>query len=254
MMEGSERSNKGLIASIVFASLVISGSMVYLGMQMSGTSAVLGDTTDAEIERLIQELKAGNPEAQAPAAITASKEELFDDDAFLGNKNAQVALIEFSDYQCPFCNRHFTQTFPQIKKEYVDTGKIAYVYRDLPLSFHYDALPAAIAAECVREQNGDEAYFQMHAKIFGGVAATGTIPKEILSKYATDLGVNMNTFESCMNSPERESEVQADIAAASRYGINGTPGFLVTDGETTKFISGAQSFAVFQTEIDALLQ
>src|SRR5690606_28838568 len=105
-----------------------------------------------------------------------------------------VTLVEFSDYQCPFCNRHFTQTFSQLKKDYVDTGKIAYVYRDYPLSFHADALPAAVAAECVREQKGDQAYFRMHEKIFTGVSATGTIPAEVLKGYASEIGVNMSQY------------------------------------------------------------
>jgi len=252
-MEGS--SQKGLIAAIVFASVVVSGSLIFLGLQMtgSGLSANVAEG-DADIEKLLAELKQAGIDAEPDNLVSASSDELVDDDPVMGNKNAKVTLIEFSDYQCPFCNRHFTQTFPQIKRDYIDTGKISYVYRDYPLSFHADALPAAIAAECVRDQKGDEAYFQMHAKIFGGVAATGTIPKENLSKYASELGVNQSTFEACLSSSEGEAEVNADMAAGSGFGVSGTPGFVITNGETSKLISGAQPYAVFKKEIDALLQ
>ncbi|MGE3279169.1 MAG: DsbA family protein [Candidatus Altimarinota bacterium] len=256
MMEGTEgRSQKGLIAAIIFASLVVSGSLVFLGMQMSGTglSANIAEN-DGEMEKLLAELKALGVDAEPETSLTTSREELFDDDAFIGDEDAPVAVIEFSDYQCPFCNRHFTQTFSQIKKEYVDTGKLAYVYRDFPLSFHYDALPAAVAAECVREQKGDAAYFQMHEKIFTGVASTGTIPQESLRRYASQVGVNMSKFETCLTSPEKEDEVNADMAAGSQYGISGTPGFVITNGKTSKIISGAQPYAAFKKEIDAMLQ
>jgi protein-disulfide isomerase len=252
---GEKPTQKGLVAAIVFASIVISGSMVFLGLQMSGSglSANLA-AEDAEIKALLAELKKANPEAVAAPSIPTSKSELMDDDALLGEKNAPVMLVEFSDYQCPFCNRHFSQTFNQIKKNYVDTGKVAYVYRDYPLSFHADALPAAIAAECVRDQQGDSAYFQMHEKIFTGVSNTGTIPPATLSKYASELGANMSKYESCLTSPEKEAEVYADMSAGSGYGISGTPGFVLTNGETSTSISGAQPYAAFKAQIDALLQ
>src|SRR3989338_7030937 len=90
-----------------------------------------------------------------------------DDDAVLGNKDAPVTIIEFSDYQCPFCRKFWTETLPSIQKKYIDTGKVKFVYRDLPLtSIHPSAQPAAEAANCVREKGGDEAYFKMHDKIF----------------------------------------------------------------------------------------
>src|SRR3989344_396211 len=99
----------------------------------------------------------------APSVVTAS----VDDDAVLGDKKAKVTIIEFSDYECPFCGRHFSQTYPLIKSQYVDTGKVKIVFRDFPLnSIHPLAQPAAEAAECVREKGKDEAYWKMHDKIF----------------------------------------------------------------------------------------
>src|SRR3990167_5491591 len=107
----------------------------------------------------------GNVQAGTQEPTTAKA--TVDDDAVLGNENAPVTIIEFSDYQCPFCRKFWTETLPSIQKEYIDTGKVKFVYRDLPLtSIHPSAQPAAEAANCVREKGGDEAYFKMHDKIF----------------------------------------------------------------------------------------
>ncbi|WKZ30843.1 MAG: thioredoxin domain-containing protein [Candidatus Dojkabacteria bacterium] len=91
-----------------------------------------------------------------------------DDDAYKGNKDdAQYAIVEFSDFECPFCQRHYQQTYSSIIDGYVDNGKAVYAFRDFPLSFHPKAVPAAVAANCVMDQKGAEGYFQMHDKIFG---------------------------------------------------------------------------------------
>lgn len=97
-----------------------------------------------------------------------------DDDPVMGNSNAPVTMVEFSDYECPFCKRYFEQTYPQLKKDYIDTGKVKLVYRDLPLSFHEPAASVeANAANCVREQKGDEAYFKMHDLLFKNTKSNG---------------------------------------------------------------------------------
>ena len=88
----------------------------------------------------------------APAPTVANVQASADDDAFLGDEDAPVTIIEFTDFQCPFCGRHHDQTFPQIKSQYIDTGKGKYVYRDFPLSFHPQAQSAAEAYECANEQ------------------------------------------------------------------------------------------------------
>lgn len=89
------------------------------------------------------------------------------DAPFLGDANAPVVMIEFSDYECPFCGRFFSQTLPQVKSEYVDTGKVKFVYKDFPLtSIHFNAQAAAEAARCVRDQLGDDGYWNMHDAVF----------------------------------------------------------------------------------------
>ena len=100
-----------------------------------------------------------------PPAVTKGVASV-DDDAVLGDKNAPVTIIEFSDYECPFCKRHFDQTHPELVKKYIDTGKAKLVFRDFPLSFHEPmASKEAIAANCARAQGGDKKYFEFHDEI-----------------------------------------------------------------------------------------
>ena len=135
---------------------------------------------------------------QQPAAVAQPQQPTkgvasIDDDPVLGNKNAPVTIIEFSDYECPFCKRHFDETFPQLVKTYVDTGKVKIVFRDLPLSFHDPmATKEAVAANCAREQGGDSKYFQYHHEIFTRTKSNGNgLSGTDLTTIATDMGLNL---------------------------------------------------------------
>ncbi|MEX2017303.1 MAG: DsbA family protein, partial [Candidatus Pacearchaeota archaeon] len=184
-----------------------------------------------------------------------------DDDAVLGDANAPVTIIEFSDYQCPFCRKFWTETLPQIKLEYIDTGKVKFVYRDFPLtSIHPGAQPAAEAAECARDlYGGDDAYFKMHDKIFseqnifdGGDPNTGPVRSTVsftdsdLKQWAKELGYDIS---SCLDSGEFRQEVLNDLSDATSAGGQGTPYFVING----KPLSGAQPFAVFKQVIDSEL-
>ena len=181
------------------------------------------------------------PTAQ-PGKVSAS----IDDDPMLGNEDAPVTIIEFSDYECPFCGRFWSQTLPLIKSEYIDTGKVRFVYRDFPLdSIHPFATPAAEAAECVRDEAGgsDAAYFEYHDKIFANQQLLST---QNLKSWAQELGYNI---DSCLSSGKFKAEVQKDLADAQSAGGRGTP-FFVINGIP---ISGAQPFSVFQQAIESEL-
>ena len=183
--------------------------------------------------------------APTPGKVTAS----VNDEAMMGNKNAEVTIIEFSDYQCPFCGRHAQQTFPQIKSQYIDTGKVNLVFRDFPLtSIHPQAVPAAIAAECVREKGGDEAYFEYHDVLF---ANQQVLNADNYKKWAQEMGYDIG---SCVDSGKYASEVAKDTSDATASGGQGTPYFVIMnkDGEGIG-ISGAQPFSAFQQAIESLL-
>ena len=183
-----------------------------------------------------------------------------DDDPVLGDKKAKVTLIEFSDYECPFCKKYFTETFPQIKKDYIDTGKIKMVFRDLPLGFHQNAPKEAEAAECARKQGGNTAYFKFHDQIFTKTTSNGTgLALDQLPIIAKELGLNVNKFQQCLDSDEFKGEVDKDLADAGKVGASGTPTFFIgksTDnGEIDGIkIVGAQPYSAFKTIIDELLK
>lgn len=166
-----------------------------------------------------------------------------DDDAVIGDKDAPVTIIEFSDYECPFCGRHFDQVYPSIKKNYVDTGKVKMVFRDFPLSFHPSAQKAAEAAECVREKGGDAAYWKMHDKLFSNQETLSVANYE---KWAKELGQDISD---CLASGKYYDEVQKDLAQGSAAGVQGTPAFFING----KLVSGAQPYTVFQQTIEAEL-
>ncbi len=175
----------------------------------------------------------------APTVVQASA----DDDPVKGDKNAKVTIIEFSDFQCPFCGRFYSQTLPEIEDTYVKTGKVKLVYRDFPLSFHQNAQKSSEAAECADDQGK---FWEYHDKLFENQAA---LDDASLKQYAKDLGLNTATFNSCLDSGKNAAEVQKDFADGQKYGVSGTPSFFV-NGQR---IVGAQPFASFKTLIDAEL-
>lgn len=164
-------------------------------------------------------------------------------------------MIEFTDYQCPFCSRHFNQTYGQLKQNYVDTGKIKYESRNFPLtSIHPQATGAAVAALCAEKQGK---FWQMHEKLFtaqtqwsGNADADG-----VFKKFASELGLSASSFANCLSDSAMQDAVSADLQAGSDAGVNGTPAFwLIGPGGQSKFISGAQPYTNFASAIDAMLK
>lgn len=128
-------------------------------------------------EKVITQLLAGVPASQVLAAAEGLQEGKVsvDDDPVLGDKDAPLTIVEFSDYECPYCNRHYTQTLPSLKKDYINTGKLRLVYRDFIAvpSHNPAATTEALAANCARDQGGDEAYYKLHDEIFAKTQANG---------------------------------------------------------------------------------
>ena len=198
------------------------------------------------------------------SSITGLVTAEIDNDAVLGNENAEVTIIEFSDYQCSFCRKFWTETLPLIKSQYIETGKVNLVFRDFPLSsIHPMAQVSAEAAESVKEIGGDEAYFKFHDKIFSeqnildSGSANGPVTKTIqytnadLKKWASELGYDISAS---LDSGKYRSEVLGDLADAQAAGGTGTPYFVIvgSDGEGTA-LSGAQPFSAFKQAIDGML-
>ena len=220
---------------VLFAVVIIGGIFMFTG---DGSSSGSGS---------------GNSGTQVPTQPTQPAGKIsasIDDDPILGDHNAPVTIIEFSDYECPFCQKFWRETLPSITSEYIDTGKVKLVYRDFPLtSIHPNAQVAAEAAECVRDAAGnDEAYFEYHDIIFGN---QHLLSRTSLISWAQDMGYDIS---SCLDSGKFKSEVQKDLADAQSAGGRGTPFFVImgSDGEGTP-LSGAYPFSAFQQIIEAEL-
>ncbi|MBR9699110.1 DsbA family protein [Candidatus Woesearchaeota archaeon] len=183
------------------------------------------------------------PSAPSPAAPNVDMEALVDDDAVKGDPDAPVTIVEFGDFECQFCDKFYSQTLDRIQTEYIDTGKVKFVYRDFPLSFHPNAQKAAEAAECAGDQ---DKFWEMHDKLFDEGAAGGVTS---FKSFASDLGLDTGDFNDCLDSDTHAAEVQKDMRDGSAAGIRGTPGFII-NGE---LLSGAQPFAAFQAAIEKAL-
>ncbi len=171
----------------------------------------------------------------------------------LGRADAPVTLVEFSDYQCPYCRRFFASTLPTLKKEYIDTGKIRYVFRDFPLeSIHPHAKKAAEAAHCAGEQGQ---YWPMHDTLFGSQEA---LEASDLRNYAARLGLDVPAFTTCVESGKYDATVQTNVAEGSAAGVDGTPAFVVgrtrnADPIDGVMIKGAQPIDEFRRAIERVL-
>jgi protein-disulfide isomerase len=164
-----------------------------------------------------------------------------------GNKQAKVTMVEFTDYQCPYCERYYSDAYGKIKENYIDNGKIQYILRDLPLPFHQYAKPAALAARCAGEQNK---YWEMHELLFKNQSDwSQSEPKEKFATYAKQVGLNLNQFQNCYSSGKYNQAIDADNALAAQVGASGTPTFII-NGEK---IVGAQPLATFQQTLDQAL-
>ncbi len=169
-----------------------------------------------------------------------------DDDNFLGDAGAAVTLTEYSDFQCPFCARFFRDTEPQIIKDYVDTGKVRFVYRHFPLPSHSNAQKAAEAAECAADMGGQDAFWQMHEKMFQN---SNLLSESNLKRFAGEIGLNTTEFNACLGSGMMRSRVVRDQQEGQRLGVTATPTFFVN----TQKIEGAQPFSAFKTAIESKL-
>jgi len=182
---------------------------------------------------------------------------LLDDDPVKGNPDATVTIVEFSDFQCPFCQRFHQTTLPLILENYVDTGKVKFVYRDYPIvGLHPNgAIPTALAAECADEQG---MFWQYHDKIFQTQKnwerlAAEDITNE-LKTFAVELGLDTNQFNDCLNSEKYLDEVNNDLKDGTSYGVTGTPGFFIGNEERGYIkVTGAQPYSVFQNVLDQML-
>lgn len=179
------------------------------------------------------------PGQQLPTEPTAKVTIDVSGDPIKGDKTAKVTLVEFTDYECPFCQRAATQSIPVLNK-YIESGDLKIITKDYPLPFHPQAQKAAEAAHCARDQGGDAKYYAMHDLLFSDGVVGGV---ETFKGYATQIGLDANKFSTCLSSGKFAEEVQADLEYGQTVGVQGTPAFFMNG----RMISGACPAQTFES-------
>ena len=179
-----------------------------------------------------------------------------DDGRSRGDRQAQVVLIEYSDFTCGFCKKFFLETWPRINANYVETGKVRFLYRDYPRADRGPGLDAAMAARCAGEQGK---YWAMHDRLFGGNVRFGDA---VFGHYARAIGLDLRAFAKCREKGQYRSAIFQDRAQGAQWGFRGTPGFVLirlsngrVDMERHRAIAipGAFPYEVFEEQIEGLL-
>lgn len=240
-----KKSNSNMPKWLPAAAVIQILLLVFIAFQINGLEGnLLTGNVVAEPGVPTNQPSAAIPSVPTPApAPIVDMEELIDDDDVKGNPDAPVTIVEFSDFECPFCARFYSQTLPSIDEQYIETGKVKLVFRDFPLGFHENAQKAAEAAECAGEQ---DKYWEMHDKLFEDGVSGGVVG---FKQYASDLGLDTEKFDKCLDSGEMRGEIRKDSTDGQKAGISGTPGFIING----ILIEGAQPFEVFQQVIEGEL-
>ncbi len=215
------------------------------------SEGVSGNELMTIIDALLQREETGSlPDTVITVTPSPTPDTDFEEESVtaMGSPDASITIVEFSDYQCPYCLKHFEQTMPQLKKDYIDTGRVRYVFKDFPLSFHEKAKPASLAAECAGEQGK---YWEMHDKLFGEQErwVKSNTPTDVFKDFAKELKLDVKQFDKCLDSEKYMDEITADMREGIDAGVQGTPAFFING----QFLSGAQPYQVFKQIIDQML-
>jgi len=245
--------NKSTYNRLIIAIISVAIVSAFLG------GYVVGGETSEPKEVIIREVVQDSQAKQTTQTQTGPqiiKNVSLDDDPMKGSPDAEITIVEFSDFQCPFCWRFYTQTLPLIEQNYISTGKVNFVYRDFPITgIHPNAVPAALAGECADDQGK---FWEMHDMIFlnqkNWQDLQTTQSTNLFKEYAIEIGLNTDEFDSCVTSGKYLEEIQNDYDDGRAYGVTGTPGFFVGNEKIgfTKII-GAQPYSSFQRIIEQQL-
>jgi protein-disulfide isomerase len=245
--QNSKKRDLFLPISILAAAVMVGGALVFMTLYKGGSAAAPGAAGNGNN---------GNAAAAASTTVTAAQAmTLGSRDAILGNANAKVTLVEYGDYQCPYCVQFFSQTQPQIIQNYVNTGKVRVVFRDFAF-LGAESTAAANAAQCAEDQNKlwlyhDALYAaKMGDDTNGGSEDDGFYTTTEFLKLAQQVGLNMPTFTSCVDNNTDANVVAQEKGAAAAAGVNSTPSFIING----QMITGAQPYSVFQQALDSALQ
>jgi len=248
-------SQWGFLGGIILA-LAWGGGAIAAEPEQTPTVEQRLDAIEQDVKEIKELLKAlaASPPTPLPQQLPSSSDVTvsFDQAPIKGDPKATLILLEFTDYQCPFCGRFFRTALPEIDRAYIQTGKLRHAIRDYPLPMHSHAAQAAEAADCAGAQGR---YWEMHDLLFNNQQALGL---QQLTTYANSLKLDMKAFDNCMSTGAFKDKIARDIADGQRVGVTGTPSFILgvtTDGKTItgSVITGTRPFAFFKGLIDVKL-
>jgi protein-disulfide isomerase len=219
--------------------------------------------TSEQAQQILDELKAihksldarpvAAPQPAAPAPQDDKVSMTFPAGGFsVGKENAPLVLVEYTDYQCPFCQRYHNDSFAQIKSNFIDTGKIRYISRDFPLPFHENARRSATAARCAAEQGK---FWELRHTM---IVNASQLQPDKLGGYAQSVSMDVPKFQACVDSDKYRAAIDKDIAEGTAAGVNGTPSFVLGRIENGKLqgvrMVGAMPYAQFEAKIQEMLK
>ncbi len=198
-----------------------------------------------QIRQLLE--KSSGPLGDASIDATGKVRMRLGDAPLLGSKDAPLTMVEFTDYQCGFCRRFHTATFPEIRRKYVDSGKVRFYSRDMPLEFHSNAFRAAEAARCAADQ---KQFWNMRDRL---VANPAKLSPADIETHALDLKLDMAAFKACVESGKHAAAVKRDAAMAASLRIDGTPSFIIgkstPEGVEGVVVMGALPLEAFEAKL-----
>jgi protein-disulfide isomerase len=206
----------------------------------------------APAQNVVNNVPAAGTE-QAEAEIKGPVRPVDGNDHILGNPNAPIVIVEYSDFDCPFC-KNFHETMNQVMKEYGATGKVAWVYRHFPLEQRHPSAPRiAAASECVAKLGGNDAFWKFSDLVFGERGTNEPTNITRLNEFAVSSGVSGTAFDSCLENGETKAQVDEDLADGINAGAQGTPYSLVLVGGQQGVINGAQPYKYVKSVLDTLI-
>jgi protein-disulfide isomerase len=250
-----------LKTSIIVSAVIIAGSLIYLGAQLGGEKAEFTTVDFDEMAAGYVERQGGNQAGAAAAAENQALvnekaknvEPISDKDYVLGNKDANITIFEYSDFECPYCKLFYETPSTVVDKS---DGKVNTVFRHFPLASHEPlATKQANAIECAGDQGGSDEFYAYHDEIFARTSSGGRgMDESELFKIASDLKLDSKKFKACYDSEKFDAKVKDDIALGSAAGVGGTPGVIIRNNTTgeVRVMPGAVPIEMIESAISEL--
>ena len=238
--------DRPVLRGLAYACVMIA---LFSAMGMSGASCGTNPTTGGNTDPTI--IGTGNTSNNGSNGGTTggTNPAILASDHVVGSANATVTVIEYADFQCPFCGRFARDEYAAVKSNYIDTGKIRWVFRHFPLTtIHNRAMPAAVASECAADQVDFYAYEELTYSNVDANSAT-ILTDSQLQQNASNLGANLATFTSCSAGSGKNARIQQDVSSGTSLGVTGTPTFFVNDEKVTGFKTAAQLGAIIDQHL-----